>query len=76
MEFHDNLSRGSGVVPCGRKDGLTATHMTKLIIAFRNFANAPNTVHGVVPFVHRVSSYKYLANLVTGMVMAENDRYI
>jgi hypothetical protein len=23
MEFHENISRGSEVVPCGRTDGLT-----------------------------------------------------
>jgi hypothetical protein len=35
MEFYQNLSSGSRVVPCGQTD------MTKLIVAFRNFANAP-----------------------------------
>jgi len=38
LKFHDNLSDGSPVFPCGRKDGQTGT--TKLIVAFRNFANA------------------------------------
>jgi hypothetical protein len=41
MEFHENLSRESGFVPWGRTDGLAETDMTKLIVAFRNFANAP-----------------------------------
>jgi len=40
-EFHENIFRGSGVVPCGRTDGLTETDMAKLIVTFRNFANAP-----------------------------------
>jgi len=35
IKFHDNLSCGSRVVDCGRTD------MTNLIVAFRNFANAP-----------------------------------
>ena len=35
IKFHQNPSSGSRVVPCGRTD------MTKLIVAFRNFANAP-----------------------------------
>jgi hypothetical protein len=35
IKFHENPSVGSRVVPCGRTD------MTKLIVAFRNFANAP-----------------------------------
>jgi len=35
IKFHENPSSGSRVVPCGRTD------MTKLIVAFSNFANAP-----------------------------------
>jgi hypothetical protein len=35
MKFHENPSSGNGVDPCGRTD------MTKLMVAFRNFANAP-----------------------------------
>jgi hypothetical protein len=35
IKFHQNPSNGSRVVPCGPID------MTKLIVAFRNFANAP-----------------------------------
>jgi hypothetical protein len=34
IKFHENPSSGSRVVPCGRTD------MTKLIVAFRSFANA------------------------------------
>ena len=34
-KFHENPSSGSRVLPCGRAD------MTKLTVAFRNFANAP-----------------------------------
>jgi hypothetical protein len=35
IKFHENPSNGSRVVPCGRTD------MTKLIVAFCNFADAP-----------------------------------
>jgi hypothetical protein len=35
IKFHENPSIGSQVVPCGRTD------MTKLTVAFSNFANAP-----------------------------------
>jgi hypothetical protein len=35
INFHENPSIGSRVVPCGQTD------MTKLVVAFRNFANAP-----------------------------------
>jgi hypothetical protein len=53
IKFHENASRGSRVVPCGRTDGL----MT-LIFAFRNWAKAPENVrtcniHCVLP---RISS--------------------
>ena len=43
-KFHENLFSGSRVVPCGRMDG--QTDMTKLLVAFRNFANAPNKAVG------------------------------
>jgi len=39
FKFHENPSSGSWVVPCGRTD--RRTDMTKLIVAFRNFAKAP-----------------------------------
>ena len=35
IKFHENQSSESRDVPCGRTD------MTKLIVAFRNFTNAP-----------------------------------
>jgi hypothetical protein len=35
IKFHENPFSGSRVVPCGLTD------MTKLTVAFRNFANAP-----------------------------------
>ena len=41
---HENQSGGSRVVPCGQTDGWL--YMTKLIVAFRNFANVPKTMSG------------------------------
>jgi hypothetical protein len=35
IKFYKNLSSGSRVIPCGRTD------ITKPVVAFRNFANAP-----------------------------------
>ena len=35
IQFHQNPTSVSRVIPCGQTD------MTKLIAAFRNFANAP-----------------------------------
>jgi len=37
--FHENPCSGSRV-PCGRMDGQTDIHITKLIVAFRSFAKA------------------------------------
>jgi hypothetical protein len=40
FKFNENPSDGSLVVPCGQTD----TDTTKLIVAFRNFANAPKNI--------------------------------
>jgi hypothetical protein len=40
-KFHEIPSTGNPVDPCGRVEKQTKTDMTKLIVAFRNFANAP-----------------------------------
>jgi hypothetical protein len=42
IKFHQDQSSGSRVVACGQKDGRTdgQTDMTKLILTFRNFADA------------------------------------
>jgi len=42
IKFRENPFSGSRVVPCGQTDG--PTDMTKLIAAFRNFANAPKNI--------------------------------
>jgi len=43
IKFHENPFRRSRVVPCGGKDWQTdrQTDITKIIINFRNYANAP-----------------------------------
>ena len=41
IKFNENPTRGSRVVPCGQRDG--RTDITKLIVTFHNFANAPKT---------------------------------
>jgi len=51
-KFHDDLTSGSRVVPCGRTDRPTdRTDITKLKVAFRNFANTLNTYN--FPLVHK-----------------------
>jgi hypothetical protein len=46
IKFHENIFRASRVVPCGQTDGQTdgRTGITKLIVAFRYFVNAPKMV--------------------------------
>jgi len=41
INFNENLSSGSQIVPYGRTDGRAGrqTDMTTLIVAFRNFVN-------------------------------------
>jgi hypothetical protein len=39
IKFYPSPSSGSRVVPCGQAD--RRTDMTKLVVPFRNFANAP-----------------------------------
>jgi hypothetical protein len=42
IKFPENPSSGSRVFPCGRADGQTdRADMTKLMVAFRKFSNAP-----------------------------------
>jgi hypothetical protein len=42
IKFHENPSNGSRVVPCERTN--RQTDMTKLIVTFRNIANAPKNL--------------------------------
>jgi len=64
-KFHENLSSGSRGVPCGRAD------MTKLIVAFRNFADAPkNAVRRVSPATSPTPLYRGYAYLMI------NRRYV
>ena len=44
--FHENLSGRSRVVPCRRTDRWTG--MTKLVVAFCNFAKVPRNLYQVV----------------------------
>ena len=48
IKFHPNSCSGSRAVPCGQTD------MTKLIVVFRNFANAPEMYRTIFKFVEHV----------------------
>ena len=54
FKFHENQFSGSRLVSCGQTD--RRTHMTKLIVAFRNFTNASNNAW---PFYSRNPSCKW-----------------
>jgi len=47
MKFHENLSSGIQIVPCGRTD--EQTDMLKIILAFCNFVNMPIIELKLVP---------------------------
>jgi hypothetical protein len=59
MKFHENPSHGSWTAPCGRTDGLTDRQDMKLIVAFRNFANAPknHTSNSHCTYTGKLQSY-------------------
>ena len=69
IKFHQNLSIGSRVLPCGQTN--EQTDVTKLTVAFRNFANAPKNSYllpaadaGVRPFcsqANKITSFKYFS---------------
>jgi len=40
VRLQDSSSRGSRVFPCERADGWMEPDMSKLIVTFRNYANA------------------------------------
>jgi len=49
IRFNKNPSSGSQVLSCGDTD--KPTDMTKLILAFRNFANVPNKLKIYIHFL-------------------------
>ena len=52
IKFHENSSRGSRVVPCGR------TGKTKKIVAFYNFVNAPKkTTFKKIETKHKINTH-------------------
>jgi hypothetical protein len=57
MKFHQNPSCGSRIVPCWQTDG--RTDVTKVIVAFRNFRNAPK--NHCKTFKPRENKYTYWA---------------
>jgi hypothetical protein len=78
IHFYQNQSGGSRVFSCGQTDG--QRDMTKLIVAYRNFANAPENWDLVFVITHHVqvilqpvrrldlSHYLYTAGLISNYI--------
>jgi hypothetical protein len=65
IKFHENPSRGSRVVPCGRMDG--QTDVTKTKVAFRDFSKEPNKTRACLTsagFAHAILTIKRLQTYV------------
>jgi hypothetical protein len=60
MELRDNPSSGSRVVLCGQTD--RQTDMTKLIVAFRDFMNAPEKP---LPGALKTPKHSHRVHLIT-----------
>jgi len=71
MKFHENSSSGSRVVPCGRTD-ITDGHtdLTKIKVAFRNFANVPKKLKAMDNVMCIVMSLLFSNTLVKSAVSA------
>jgi hypothetical protein len=59
-EFNKNTSSRGRFVPCGQTDGRTEerTEMIMVIVAFRNFAKAPNSEKSYVLCMHSATFRK------------------
>ena len=57
IKFHYNPYSGSRVVPYGKRYGRTdrPTDMTKLIVVFHNFANAPKNRFSVLKIMSHIN---------------------
>jgi hypothetical protein len=65
IKFHENPSSASRDVPCGQTDGHTdrMTDLTKLPVAFRNFANVPKNESSLLHIqeLKKIKSLKHMA---------------
>jgi hypothetical protein len=76
IKFNQNPFSRSRFVPCVRTDG--QTNMKKLIVAFRNFANAPKnlTIYNNVSVSGVEISARIPINLVEGIFCAERQNCV
>jgi hypothetical protein len=64
IKCHENLSKRSRVDPCRR------TLMTKLVVAFRNFANAPKNIT-INALAYTIYLRSYVSNSQTNFCMPQ-----
>jgi hypothetical protein len=58
MKFSENMSSGAELFREDRRtDGQTERDMTKLIVAFRNFAKAPKIMQSSFVYISTVDRY-------------------
>jgi hypothetical protein len=74
IKFHENPSNGSRVVQCGQTDGQTG--IMKLIVAFRNFANAPKNKHKATKEQHfmMMMMMMVMVTIIIIMLIARGSR--
>jgi len=72
-KFHENLSSGSRV-PCGGTD--RRSDMTMLIVAFRNFANAPIKYSQDIKWPGRESNQPFLEYNSGALLLHQSAQYL
>jgi len=73
IEFHENLSRGSPAVRCGRTD--RRTDMTKLTVALRNFAITSKNQYYVLVF-RMISKYHVACKVWQVTLNCHNNTFL
>ena len=72
IKFHENPSSENRVVPCGQTD--RRTDMTKLIVDFRNFENAPKMGQKQSARTDRMNIQHFLDQCVLCFVITKSFR--
>jgi hypothetical protein len=74
IKFHEDLSSGSRVVPCGQTD--IQTNTAKVIVAFGSFANAPQNRARIKPKIQKTKQCSLLITTTTTTTAATTTAYL